>query len=321
MQEIAAEHHGEEDFELATYLAACGRLDTARSVTTVFARIWVALAGSLLITFFMLRDSASSLAWAAVGILFAYRGFDGLMRALDAFGQWVPAYRGVRPLLEAGARRDRPPQRMQPETSVESRPTILSVSSLAFTYRSGGLPIINDGELRVRRGDRLLVEGPSGGGKTTLFKLIAGELRPTGGVILVNGGDVHSVSERDWLHRVASAPQFHENYVFAQPVAFNLDPLGGSDSASEEAMELCRELGLDQVISKMPQGYAQLLGETGWQLSHGEKSRLFIARALLQRAELLMFDENFSALDPETQLKVLECVRRRAHTLMVIAHT
>jgi ABC-type transport system involved in cytochrome bd biosynthesis fused ATPase/permease subunit len=70
----------------------------------------------------------------------------------------------------------------------------------------------------------------------------------------------------------------------------------------------------------MPQGYAQLLGETGWQLSHGERSRLFIARALLQGADLFLFDESFGALDPETQARALECVRKRAKTLMVVAH-
>jgi ABC-type transport system involved in cytochrome bd biosynthesis fused ATPase/permease subunit len=63
-----------------------------------------------------------------------------------------------------------------------------------------------------------------------------------------------------------------------------------------------------------------VVGETGWQLSHGEKSRVYIARALLQRAELVMLDESFAALDPRTMSQVLTCVLERASTLLVIAH-
>jgi ATP-binding cassette, subfamily B, bacterial len=64
----------------------------------------------------------------------------------------------------------------------------------------------------------------------------------------------------------------------------------------------------------------QQVGETGWQLSHGERSRLFIARALLQRADVVVLDESFAALDPETLRQVLECVLARTKTLLVIAH-
>jgi len=64
----------------------------------------------------------------------------------------------------------------------------------------------------------------------------------------------------------------------------------------------------------------QMVGESGWQLSHGERSRLFMARALLQNADLLIFDESFAALDPENLRLALDCALRRAKTLLVIAH-
>ena len=64
----------------------------------------------------------------------------------------------------------------------------------------------------------------------------------------------------------------------------------------------------------------QRVGETGWQLSHGERSRLHMARALLQRAELVVLDESFASLDPETQAQALRCARKRAPSLVVIAH-
>jgi ABC-type bacteriocin/lantibiotic exporter with double-glycine peptidase domain len=70
----------------------------------------------------------------------------------------------------------------------------------------------------------------------------------------------------------------------------------------------------------MPSGFMQMVGEVGWQLSHGERSRLYIARALLQGSELVVLDESFAALDPETLQLAMQCVLRRAKTLVVIAH-
>ena len=70
----------------------------------------------------------------------------------------------------------------------------------------------------------------------------------------------------------------------------------------------------------MPGGLQQMVGETGWQLSHGEKSRLYLARALLQRADLLILDESFAALDPESLQRALAFVLTEAPSLVVIAH-
>jgi ATP-binding cassette subfamily B protein len=70
----------------------------------------------------------------------------------------------------------------------------------------------------------------------------------------------------------------------------------------------------------MPSGLEQLVGDGGWQLSHGERSRLFIARSLLQRLDLRVLDESFATLDPETLERVLGCVLRHSETLVVIAH-
>ena len=87
-----------------------------------------------------------------------------------------------------------------------------------------------------------------------------------------------------------------------------------------EAGELCRALDLEPLIRRMPSGMHQIIGETGWQLSHGERSRLFLARALLQRAELVVLDESFGALDPATLSRCMHAVLAQSRTLIVIAH-
>jgi ATP-binding cassette subfamily B protein len=320
VQQPAARYHLDEDRVLSAYVEAGRRHDALRTLATTFPRLWLSVAALVLLGAFVAREPVASLAWAALGVVVAQGAMATLGQAMQNAATWWTAFRGVRPLLDAGATRDRPPRRAREVTEQQNLPVVLAASSLSFAYRPGRSLVLEDASLRVRRGERVLVTGPSGGGKTTLFKLIAGELRPSGGVILVDGSDPHVVSEEEWRERVASAPQFHENYVFTQPLAFNLDPRGELASASPEAQEICAELGLDRVIARMPQGYAQLLGETGWQLSHGERSRLFIARALLQGADLFLFDESFGALDPETQARAIECVRKRAKTLMVVAH-
>lgn len=119
------------------------------------------------------------------------------------------------------------------------------------------------------------------------------------------------------------APQFHENFVLTETFAFNLlmgrrwPPRPGD---FEEAETICRALGLGEVLDRMPAGLLQMVGESGWQLSHGERSRLFIARALLQGADLVVLDESFGSLDPATARDALECVLERAPALIVIGH-
>ena len=122
---------------------------------------------------------------------------------------------------------------------------------------------------------------------------------------------------------MVAAPQFHENHVFTGTFAFNLlmgrrwPPLQEDLEAAEA---VCRELGLGDLLDRMPAGLQQMVGECGWQLSHGERSRLYIARALLQQADMLILDESFGALDPENLQRALRCVLQRASTLLVIAH-
>jgi ATP-binding cassette, subfamily B, bacterial len=89
---------------------------------------------------------------------------------------------------------------------------------------------------------------------------------------------------------------------------------------SAEAAEVCRELGLTDLIGRMPAGLNQYVGDTGWRLSQGERSRIFLARALLQKAEIVVLDESLAALDPENLRQCLECILRRAPTLILIAH-
>jgi ATP-binding cassette subfamily B protein len=87
-----------------------------------------------------------------------------------------------------------------------------------------------------------------------------------------------------------------------------------------EAERVCRELGLGDLLERLPAGLHQTVGETGWRLSQGEQTRVFLARALLQQPELLVLDESFSALDSENVERAMRCVGNRAQAVLAIAH-
>jgi ATP-binding cassette subfamily B protein len=200
---------------------------------------------------------------------------------------------------------------------------VLEVVDVSFRHASRATDVLSGCELVIRAGDRVLLEGPSGGGKSTLVSLLAGMRAPSSGLLLARGLDMSCLGEIGWRSRVSAAPQFHENHVLTESFAFNLLmsrswPPRREDIA--EAQAICEELGLGSLLKRMPGGMYETVGETGWQLSHGEKSRLFIARALLQRSDVVILDESLAALDPENMAATLRCIRKRAPSLVVVAH-
>ncbi|MFP2933339.1 ATP-binding cassette domain-containing protein [Pyxidicoccus sp. 3LG] len=200
---------------------------------------------------------------------------------------------------------------------------LLEVRDLTFRHPGAPRAVLEGASLVVRNGDRVLLEGPSGSGKSTLASILTGLRGQGSGVVLLGGLDMATWTTDGWGAQIAGAPQFHENHVVSGTLAMNV-LLGRSwpHNADDlvQAREICEELGLGELLERMPSGLFQMVGERGWQLSHGEQSRIFVARALLQRVRVVVLDEAFGALDPVTMRKVMACVEARAPTLIVIAH-
>lgn len=326
--------HESEDRQLADYLESSRDMDRdAARLRALVPRGWLLL-GILGLAPGFVTGSASiaGLAIGVGGVLFAYQALWKLSRGLSDLAQALIAWEQVEPLFVAAAREE---AAMPPELAARpavgaaepapGRPVepVLEARELSFGYPGRARPVLTSCDLEIAAGDRLLVEGPSGSGKSTLAALVAGLRRPSSGLLLLDGFDRGSLGARGWRRRVAAAPQFHENWVLSETLMFNLlmgrgwPPSGEDQQAAEE---VCRALGLGDLLDRMPSGLQQIVGESGWQLSHGEQSRLFIARALLQDAELVLFDESFAALDPANLRRCLETVVERSPTLMVVAH-
>jgi ATP-binding cassette subfamily B protein len=295
----------------------------------ILPRGWLLLSlCALAIPFVRGTASAASLAVTLGGSLFAWWSFWKMVRGLTDLADAAVAWRQVAPIFHAAARRERvaPGAALlaaAPPSKDSGEKVVVEAHDLVFRYGQRADPALAGCTLTVKAGERLLLEGPSGGGKSTLGSVLSGLRIPQSGLLLLEGLDRHSLGLDGWRRRAVAAPQFQENHVLTDTFAFNLlmgrewPPRPGD---FEEAEAVCRELGLGEVLDRMPAGLLQMVGESGWQLSHGEKSRLYIARALLQRAELIVLDESFAALDPESLRRALGCVLERARTLLVIAH-
>jgi ATP-binding cassette subfamily B protein len=351
--------HEGEDQAVARYLDLSARSDrSALWLTTLTSRGWLVLGVAGLAPAFAAGSGGeASLAVALVGILSAYFALRKLTGGLLYLVGAGIAWRDVAPLFAAAAQPEpagaaaltlatfageadavpvhgggsaRPRSSSAPPPPIHgggsARPPalpLLEARELVFRYRDRGEPVLRGCCLRVLAGDRLLIEGRSGSGKSTLAALLSGLRRPSSGLLLLRGLDLATLGAGGVRRRVATAPQFHDNHVLTETFAFNLLmgrrwPPREQDLADAEAV--CRELGLGGLIDRMPSGMMQRVGESGWQLSHGERSRLYVARALLQSADLVVLDESFAALDPESLGQALRCALARAPALLVIAH-
>lgn len=325
-QEPAASWHDAEDRALEGYHLQSAHADRAAARFDQLAGRGFFLLGLLtLVPLFVFSppdlSSSTRLGIALWGVLLSASALDelaqGLRRLSDAFLAWQQ----IAPLLER--REPRSPPLPVPAATATAPAGLLSAHRLMLAHPRSGAPLLRSVSLVIEPGERLLLTGPSGCGKSTLAAILAGLRAPDSGLLLLGGRDRQTLGTAAWRRRVALAPQYHENHVLTGTFAFNL-LLGRawppSPADLDAAQALCGELGLRPLLDRMPAGLHQMLGETGWQLSQGERSRLFLARALLQDADLIILDESLAALDPETLTQVASCLLRRARALLAVVH-
>jgi ATP-binding cassette subfamily B protein len=319
--------HDGEDEALDRYVTVARTMDAdvARLVALV-PRGWM-LIGLVGLAPAFARGTASpaALAVAMGGVLLGFRALRKLAIGVASLSGASIAWRRIAPIFQAAARIE-VPKGTEPSRAGEptdpARP-IVDAGELVFRYRPRGEAVLRGLSVRIHPGDRILVEGSSGSGKSTLGAVLAGLRDPESGLLLLHGLDKKTLGLAGWRRKVVAAPQFHENHIFSSSFAFNLLmgrawPPSPDDLALAETIS--RELDLGPLLERMPAGLQQIVGETGWQLSHGEKSRVFVARALLQGSDVVVLDESFAALDPSTLQRAVACARRRANALLVIAH-
>ena len=197
----------------------------------------------------------------------------------------------------------------------------IQVCHLSYAYPGGEL-VLDDFNAVIRKGEYVGFRGYSGVGKSTLFNLLLGLLKPTKGEIRIDHAVLDAEVQTSWLRRVGYVPQ--EVFIFHGTLAENI-ALGSKVVDRERIQNILHQVCLDKWLQTLPDGIDTVLGESGGRLSGGQKQRLGIARALYKDIDVLLLDEATSALDNATEREVNETLieLKRTYerlTILSIAH-
>ena len=189
---------------------------------------------------------------------------------------------------------------------------------VAFRYQAAR-SILDVVSFEVPAGKKVAVVGASGAGKSTLVKLLFRFYDPSTGRILIDGQDIAGVTRESLRKAIGIVPQ--DTVLFNDTLLENLR-YGKPDASDAEVAEAVRMAHLDAFIAQLPDGWETRVGERGLKLSGGEKQRVSIARTILKRPPILVFDEATSSLDSRSEQAILAALREIAlhHTSLVIAH-
>ena len=210
-----------------------------------------------------------------------------------------------------------PPERESPSAPVDAIDASLEVRAASFRYSDPEPFVLVNCSFVVEPGESVAIVGPSGGGKTTLVKLMLGLLQPTDGKILAGGVDIQKLGIDRYRKLVGTVMQ--DDQLFAGSIA---DNIGFFDPAPDQAaVEQCARLAaVHDDITAMPMAYNTLIGDMGAALSGGQRQRILLARALYKRPRILFLDEATSALDLQKERAVNEAIRSLNLTRIIIAH-
>jgi ATP-binding cassette subfamily B protein len=182
----------------------------------------------------------------------------------------------------------------------------LEFASVGFKHHTATQHAINNISFKVKKGETIAFVGPSGSGKTTMMKLLVGLYRPKTGKILYNGIDENNIDFEDLRNQIGFVTQdtqlfsgtIKENLLFVNPLA-----------TDEDLNDVLIKASCQNLLARAEKGLDTMIGEGGLKLSGGEKQRLSIARALLRKPNVLLFDEATSSLDSITEEAITETIR------------
>ncbi|MEV0808095.1 ABC transporter ATP-binding protein [Micromonospora sp. NPDC050200] len=192
-----------------------------------------------------------------------------------------------------------------PVTRVEGHGE-LELRDVAFQYPGASAPVLHDISFRARPGHTTAIIGSTGAGKTTLLTLIPRLVDPTAGAVLVDGVDVRELAPDELWRRIGLVPQ--RPYLFSGTVASNLR-YGNPDATDAELWAALEIAQARDFVAQMPDGLEAPIAQGGTNVSGGQRQRLAIARALVRKPEIYLFDDSFSALDLGTDARLRAALR------------
>lgn len=193
----------------------------------------------------------------------------------------------------------------------------VTLDHVTFAYSPEDPIVVNDFSLDIAPGEMVTLTGPSGGGKTTLMKLMLGLYAPIEGQVQVDGRDLTTIDPNDWRSRVGVVMQ--DDRLLSGTIADNIaffDP----EIDMQRVMRAANAARIHDTIATIPMNYLALIGDMGSILSGGQKQRLLLARALYQQPDVLFLDEGTANLDVETEGEIVALVAGLKITRVIVAH-
>ena len=256
-----------------------------------------------------------------VGMIFAFQAYK--QQFLDASTRLVEQAINYR-LLDVHLNRIADIALSTPERGAVERSEVLApitgaieLRNIRFRYGVGEPEVLRGVNLKVEPGEMVALVGPSGGGKTTLLKIMMGLFEPGHGQVLIDGRPLSSLAPEDWRQRIGSVSQHDQ--LFAGTLADNIaffDP----EIDMERVVEAARLANIDAEIVAMPMGYETRVGDMGSALSGGQRQRVLLARALYPRPAVLFIDEGTAHLDATSETAVMEAIKALPITRIISAH-
>ncbi len=194
----------------------------------------------------------------------------------------------------------------------------IQFNQVSFHYRPDR-PIVKELSFSIQPGEKVAIVGASGAGKSTLVKLLFRFYDPNQGAITIDGQDISKVSQHSLRRAIGIVPQ--DTVLFNQSIFENIR-YGNPEATDAQVQQAIKLAHLQAFIAELPDGSDTVVGERGLKLSGGEKQRVAIARTILKRPPILVFDEATSSLDSKSERSILAALQEisEGHTSMVIAH-
>jgi ATP-binding cassette, subfamily C, bacterial len=315
-----AESHDREVFADLSSAVSDVRNDAARK--QAFSSGWFE-SGSIVILITAIYVSIRVFAVGPAGILILLLVFARLMpRVVAAYSHYqgiinqLPAFSAVTALERecAGAS-----EQLDSDALPMKFGHLLELRNVTFAYNAAMGSVVRNVSLAIGAGQTVALAGPSGSGKSTLADLAIGLLRPDTGTVAVDGIELTKSNLAGWRAQIGYVSQ--DTVLFHDTLRSNL-AWARREVSESEMWHALRLAAAEDLVRKLPAGLDTIVGDRGAFLSHGERQRLAIARALLRKPALLVLDEATNSLDHENEARVLEAIENLHGelTILIIAH-
>ena len=267
---------------------------------------------------FLIRDNEITMGALIAAVILGGRTLAPLTQMAQAMSKANSARQAYK-TINSLFKKDSPDQVQTGNLSRGKIAGTMEFQQVSFSFPESNTATISDLSLKIPAGQRVAIVGKMGSGKSTFNRLASGLVQPTAGSVLVDGIDLRQLNESDLRRNLGVMLQ--ENWLFSGTVRENLQ-LGFHQYSDEHILNVAKIAGLDDFISKMPNGYDMMLRERGQGLSGGQRQTITLARALIHNPSVLVLDEPTSAMDTGTEKAVVERLSKWSEnkTILIVTH-